>query len=228
MHLVYDINNDCAKQCMANFISVRQALSPPRVSTYLQALQDRPPSLDKALELYVWNGQLGAALLTPISVCEVVIRNAVDDALSALHGTSWPWAQGFYLSLSTHARSTLVDARNKQSSTSTGKVIAELSFGFWENMFKASFDAALWTPHLARVLPNLAMPVHLGRGHVHTELAKLRKLRNRIAHHEPLLTLNAQQTMNDLQALIALRCQDTAAWMAQTNDLTPLFAAKPR
>ena len=66
--------------------SVRLALSPPRVSTYLLALKDRPPSLDRAIELYVWNGQLGAALLTPISVCEVVIRNAVDDALTA-HST---------------------------------------------------------------------------------------------------------------------------------------------
>lgn len=136
--------------------------------------------------------------------------------------------QGFYLSLPQRGREALNDARNKPSSTSTGKVIAELSFGFWENMFRASFDAALWTPHLTRVLPNLAMPVYLGRGHVHTELIKLRKLRNRIAHHEPLLKLNVPQTMNDLQALIALRCQDTAAWMAQTNDLTALLAARPR
>ena len=213
---------------MTTSIAVRQALSPPRLSTYLHALKDRPPSLDRALELYVWNGQLSAALMTPISVCEVVIRNAVDDALTALHGPGWPWAQGFYLSLPQRGRDALDDARNKPSSTSTGKVIAELSFGFWENMFKTSFDAALWTPHLARVLPNLAMPVYQGRGHVHTELIKLRKLRNRIAHHEPLLTLNAQRTMNDLKGLIALRCQDTAAWMAQANNLGPLLAARPR
>ncbi len=227
MHLVYDINIDCVKQCMANSISVRQALSPPRVSTYLQALHDRPPSLDKALDLYVWNGQLAAALLTPISVCEVVIRNAVDDAITAQHGINWPWDRGFYLSLPQHGRKALDLATGKPSSTSTGKVIAELSFSFWENMFTASFDAALWTPHLARVLPNLSLPVYRGRGHVHTELGKLRKLRNRIAHHEPLLTLNVLQTMNDLQALIALRCTDTAAWMAQTNNLTALLAARP-
>lgn len=213
---------------MATSLSVRQALSPPRVLTYLNALQDHPPSLNRALELYVWNGQLGAALLTPISVCEVVIRNAVDDALTALHGTNWPWNLGFYLSLPQRGREALVEARSKPSSTSTGKVIAELSFGFWENMFRASFDAALWTPQLKRVLPNLAMTVHLGRGHVHAELVKLRRLRNRIAHHEPLLTLNAQQTMNDVEALIALRCKETATWMAQTNDLTALLAARPR
>jgi hypothetical protein len=57
-----------------------------------------------------------------------------------------------YLSLPQRGREALDEARNKPSSTSTGKVIAELSFGFWENMFKASFDAGLWTPHLSRVL----------------------------------------------------------------------------
>jgi len=213
---------------MTTFHSVRLALSPPRVSTYLLALKDRPPSLDRAIELYVWNGQLGAALLTPISVCEVVIRNAVDDALTALHGPNWPWAQGFYLSLPVRGREQLNDARNKPTSTSTGKVIAELSFGFWESMFKASFDAALWTPYLAQVLPNMTMPTYQGRGHIHAELIKLRKLRNRIAHHEPLLSLDVTKTMRDLKALVALRCQDTAAWMDQTNDLTALLAARPR
>ena len=210
-------------------LAVRLALSPPRLSTYLHALRDRPPSLDRALELYVWNAQLSAALMTPISVCEVVIRNAVDDGLTALHGVNWPWHHGFFLSLPLEGRKSLDAARNKPASTSTGKVIAELNFGFWEYMFTAPFDAALWTPHLARVLPNLpTMPVNMGRRHVRDELFKLRRLRNRIAHHEPLLTLNVQQTMNEIEALIALRCQDTAAWMAQTNNLAPLVAARPR
>lgn len=212
---------------MTTSLSVRQALSPPRISTYLHTLEVRPPSLDQALELYVWNAQLGAALLTSVAVCEVVIRNAVDDALTALHGPDWPWAQGFYLSLPEKGRTSLNDARRKPTSTSTGKVIAELSLGFWENMFRSSFDAALWTPHLTRALPNLTLSVRQGRGHVYAELKKLRELRNRIAHHEPLLTLDAQKTMAEIEALIALRCKDTAAWMAKTNNIATLLAARP-
>jgi len=74
----------------------------------------------------------------------------------------------------------------------------------------------------------MTMPTYQGRGHIHAELIKLRKLRNRIAHHEPLLSLDVTKTMRDLKALVALRCQDTAAWMDQTNDLTALLAARPR
>ena len=75
---------------MATAISVRQALSPPRISTYLLALRDRPPCLDRALELYVWNGQLSAALMTPISVCEVGTDKtklmAAMDTINARYG----------------------------------------------------------------------------------------------------------------------------------------------
>lgn len=207
--------------------AVRMALSPPRFSTYLHALRTCPPSLDRALELYRWNSQLGAALLTPIATCEVVIRNAVDEALTALHNPTWPWDQGFYLSLPAKGRDALDQARAGQATT--GKVIAELSFGFWENMFVARFDAALWTPHLTAVLPHLpaGMTMQQARGHVRQELKKLRDLRNRIAHHEPLLTLNAQQVLKDMETLIGYRCANTAAWMVQTNDLAPLIASRP-
>lgn len=171
-----------------NLHAVRMALSPARTSTYLHALRDHPPSLGRALDLYVWNSQLGAALMTPISVCEVVIRNAVDDALSAVHGEQWPWSRGFYFTLNTRGREALEKAKNGQPTT--GKVIAEFSFGFWENMFVGSFDAALWNTHLNLVLPNLpaGQTVQQSRGHIRRELEKLRRLRNRISHHEPLLS----------------------------------------
>lgn len=208
--------------------AVRMALSPPRLSTYLHALRTCPPYLDRALGLYRWNSQLSAALMTPISICEVVIRNAVDDALTALHGPNWPWQHGFVLTLPPKSRDTLDKARTGQATT--GKVIAELTFGFWEKMFVASFDAALWTPHLATVLPHLpaGMTMQQARGHIRQELEKLRRLRNRIAHHEPLLTLNAQQVLRDMETLIGYRCADTAAWMVQTNDLAHLIASRPR
>lgn len=210
-----------------NLHAVRMALSPARTSTYLYALKDQPPFLGRALDLYVWNAELGAALMTPISVCEVVIRNAVDDALSAVHGQQWPWDRGFYLTLNVKGRDVLDKAKRGQPTT--GKVIAELSFGFWENMFVGSFDAALWNRHLNVVLPNLptGQTVQQSRYHIRQELEKLRRLRNRIAHYEPLLVINASACLQAVQQLIAYRCVDTAAWVGQTSNIAALIASKP-
>lgn len=52
-------------------------------------------------------------------------------------------------------------------------VVAEefqpVSFGFWKNISKKSFDTALWTLHLSRVLPNIVESAYWNRGHVHSE-----------------------------------------------------------
>jgi hypothetical protein len=210
-----------------NSHAVRMALSPARTSTYLLALRDQPPFIDRALELYVWNSQLGAALMTPISVCEVVIRNAIDEALSAVHGQNWPWSLGFYWTLNLKGKDALDKAKHGQSTT--GKVIAELNFGFWENMFVASFDAGLWIPHLNAVLPNLPVgqTVQQSRLIIRQELDKLRRLRNRIAHHEPLLTINALNYLQTVQQLIGYRCTETASWVGHTNNIAALLASRP-
>ena len=165
--------------------------------------------------------------MTHISVCEVVIRNSVDDALSAAHGKQWPWNKGFYLNLNTRGREALEKARKGQPTT--GKVIAEFSFGFWENMFVSSFDADLWNIHLKVVLPNLPVEstVQQARADVRQKLGRLRRLRNRIAHHEPLLKIDTPACLQDAHDLISYRCVDTAAWIAQTNDIAALVALRP-
>ncbi len=71
--------------------AVKTALSSARMSTYETASCDS----SLALELYAWNAQVSGALLTPLHICEVVIRNAVSDVLESLYGEKWPWSAGF-------------------------------------------------------------------------------------------------------------------------------------
>ncbi|MFX6760162.1 hypothetical protein ABTH30_24995, partial [Acinetobacter baumannii] len=76
----------------------------------------------------------------PLHLCEVVLRNAVDDALGAKYGAAWPWAFAFEQSLPASsiaygARHDLAKARAGLPIGQTGKVIAELKFVFWQRMF---------------------------------------------------------------------------------------------
>lgn len=43
-----------------------------------------------ALALYAWNAQVSAALMAPLHLCEVVVRNAAADAIAAVYGVNWP------------------------------------------------------------------------------------------------------------------------------------------
>lgn len=78
-------------------------ISAPRFATYLQAMgNDR----ERALEMYEWNLDLSAALIVPLQVCEVAMRNGIAEAIEAVHGANWPWNNGFIRSLPQPKRQT--------------------------------------------------------------------------------------------------------------------------
>ena len=83
-------------------------------------------------------------------------------------------------------RSELVTVRAREATTD--KVVAELKFVFWQKMFTQRFDARLWDGHILSLFPNAAVAVEADlRSRIYSDLEVIRKLRNRMAHHEPIL-----------------------------------------
>ena len=211
--------------------AIKAALSAARIATYEAATTTIPP-LPGALALYAWNAQVSAAMLAPLHLCEVVIRNAVSDAITAIYGANWPWSTTFVTSLPNPPRgfnptTDLIQARNNKATT--GKVIPELKFVFWQTMFTSRFDVRIWNPHLRSVMPHLDPTKTLQqlRGLIYSELEQLRKLRNRIAHHEPIFTRNLLDDFQKIQELIAFRCPITSGWMVQHQQAQGLINTKP-
>jgi hypothetical protein len=185
-----------------------------------------------ALRLYAWNAQVSGALLTPLHICEVVIRNTVATVLESVHGSQWPWVPGFERSLPDprggySPRKDLISAR--RGKTSTGKVIPELKFVFWQKMFTQRHDARLWVPHLQAVLPNMDATKALTdrRELIYNDLEQLRFLRNRIAHHEPIFTRALADDYGKIVELVRFRCAVTATWLEQNQTAVQVIAAKP-
>ncbi|WP_050577183.1 hypothetical protein [Pseudomonas cremoricolorata] len=177
------------------------ALSTPRIDTYLAACGDALSPLGAAIELYAWNSAVAAAFMHPLQFCEIVVRNAVAEALASAYGDRWPWSQGFFLSLpdpkgkAFKPRQALLAARLKAEMSakdgqgSTDKVIAEMSFAFWESLFTARFDDGLWNKHIKRLFPNApaTLPYHKLR-------AEIRAADLQPCQHRPTLKLAAQNS----------------------------------
>ena len=211
--------------------AIKSALSAARIGTY-EAVCTAVPPLPDALRLYAWNAQVSAAMLAPLHICEVVVRNAVSDALTSVYGSRWPWSSGFVQSLPNpskgyNARTDLLATRQKWQTT--GQVIPELKFVFWQTMFTSRFDSRLWMPHLRTVMPHLAgtSTVRQLCSLIYTELEQLRKLRNRIAHHEPIFSRNLVDDFQKIHDLIAFRCTVTAGWMVQNQQAQMFIQNRP-
>jgi hypothetical protein len=62
---------------------------------------------------------------------------------------------------------------------------------------------------------------------LHDDLEQLRTLRNRIAHHEPIIKRSLSDDLGKIKALIGHSCLVTAEWMIHNQQVENLVLAKP-
>ena len=77
----------------------------------------------------------------------------------------------------------------------------------------------LWCAHLSqefRPLPN--------RAELHLQLDRLRTLRNRIAHHEPILQRDLRTDHRRLLRILQMLCPHTANWVAHHSRVPEILA----
>ncbi|RZF59038.1 hypothetical protein EWE75_24010 [Sphingomonas populi] len=205
-------------------------ISAARFATYLQAMGN---DHERALALYEWNLDVSSAMIVPLQVCEVAIRNGVAEAIERVHGANWPWNNGFIRSLPRPKGQFRYNAaRDLQACATalptTGKIIAELKFAFWEHIFTAGQDGRIWNPHFHACFPGAPHgQIAQCRATAYADLRAIRHLRNRIAHHEPIFTRNLADDYQRIHDMIAWRSQVAAAWMDGKQTVLTLLAAKP-
>ena len=169
------------------------------------------------MQLYEWNATGSAAFMRDLAHLEVALRNAYDDALTSglpprgMHWvfdptryfpTVWKTARNGARYNDNHepqrliAQATATALLSVQAAARTtkqavpvtpppGKVVAELPFGFWRYLSAAKHEKRLWVPYLHK-----AFAPGTSRHELDRRINRLHELRNRIAHHEPLLRRN--------------------------------------
>lgn len=193
-------------------LSLQRTVTTERLTRYLGATKQDIP---KAVELYEYNVQLSEILYGLLHGLEVTVRNAEHHALTTSYGTP-TWYDIAPLSL--YWRDQVANAKAKPGAAGKpGKVIAELTFGFWVDLTSRSNHNLLW---MGKRL-NAAFPhTRLRRDAIHQRLKSVQLLRNRISHHERILTstkalYNGNGTLPLAQMLECVEwiCPDTAQWI---------------
>lgn len=161
---------------------LERTLSKERLSPYLKQTKD---NLEEALKLYTRNTLLSESFYPLIQGLEVCFRNCVHEHIKGEHELDWLISgklQFQYIQEEQISQS-LDKIRPKDHHNQIPKLIAELSFGFWTGILGKKYEE-LWRHHIRRVFQYSQVP--LIRKQVHSEFEEIRKLRNRIAHHEPI------------------------------------------
>ena len=214
---------------MRNLEQIHRSFSASRMQTY-EAAASLAPCRIHPFELYPWNMQVSGAFMLPLHTCEIITRNAVAEALSLRHGPSWPWQESFRLSLPSstggfNARDEL--RRAASGCSSTASVVAGLRFAFWQQMFTQRFDQSLWAKTMRTVLPGSPDPAHRTRARAFTDLERVRQLRNRIAHHEPIFGRDLDEDLMTIARVVGLRCPHVGQWMRNHETVSEVLRRRP-
>lgn len=169
--------------------------------------------------------------MVPAHFTEVVARNAVDEVLTIEFGPRWPWVQTFELSLP-NPRNGYSPRRDLQLSRgrmpTTGKVIAELKFVFWCHMFTSRHETRLWDKHILSLFPGSSEVIAATlRLRIYNDLEVIRRVRNRVAHHEPIHAYDVADALQRMHEIVAARSGETALWLGTIDHSGTVLANRP-
>lgn len=205
---------------------LRPVLSDDRVGAYLKAAGFDPV---RALALYLWNAQLGAAFHPPIQAVEVALRNRIATAFAQVFGPDW-WRDPGFRAICGGDRirdlEVVVDRILKRGQAATiGQVVAGLSFGFWVSLLQARYNPAVWSSQLRATF--IALPAGVSRGDLAQAAGKVAFLRNRIDHHEPILKMDLSREFAEMMTLLGWICPVKQAWIRPHCRVPDLLRQKP-
>ncbi len=167
-------------------------ISKPRLDRFLMATGG---SKSKAQKLYRINLRVAQSFYPVLNLFEIFFRNIVNYQVAAhFANANWITAEKngfmnhpsltssrFFLKNSVNKAEKMV--RRKGGVVTSGKVIAEQSFGFWTSLFDT---------HHYRLIGGVVIhcfpskPVHINRNILNQKLNRIREFRNRVYHNEPI------------------------------------------
>ena len=126
----------------------------------------------------------------PLSILEVSLRNSIDSLLSDKVDENWHTSENFLTKDSVlKVKQAIELLERRRENVSKHKIIAELSFGFWVNLFKKPYDKKLRINDLRKIFPNLPPKTVklINREKIYKELNHIRNFRNRVFHYEKVV-----------------------------------------
>ncbi|OIH95490.1 hypothetical protein [Curtobacterium sp. MCBA15_001] len=215
----------------ARFRALPDRISAPRLARFM-ALQDG--HVHRALRLYAWNTELTTAFWGPIAWLEVLLRNAVHDALRAGRADDW-WNDPAVHLMQRERRA--VDGaistlqRRGVDEPSADDVVAATSFGLWVGLTDAGiprdprfgYETTLWQPRMVRAFPGLRT---VRRKQLHRRLDEVRRFRNRLAHHEPIIGAPLERVRDDVLEIAGFIDTDAEQFLRGAHRIDEVLARR--
>lgn len=216
-------------------------ISQPRLKRYLTATNN---SKTNALKLYQKNLRVSQAFYPILNLFEIFLRNVIDYQISS-HFANPNWiitekngfmndpslsSSKYFLKYSVAGAEKTIAGNKGKIPVTSGKVIAELSFGFWTSLFQ-KYHYKLIGGVVIHCFPK--KPLKVNREIISKKLNNIRLFRNRIYHNEPICFngndidfCNAKIVRQDIYDLLEWIDVDLAKYTATFDNIDKKISMK--
>lgn len=203
---------------------LRIYFSNKRLGTYEKIAQQKGLGVESVAELYKLNILICEELYAFLGGIEVCLRNRIHNKMIEITSQE-NWFDNVKW-LERHANS-LNEAKipkyNGEPKPSADDVISRLGFGFWCHIFDASYENILWTPALRMIFPYYTSRPK--RKDIAIAFKSLLKIRNRIAHFEPIIKDEVEllRIYKQMVEIMNWMCPDIYLWFETFNKFKDLY-----
>lgn len=171
---------------MEKNVLIDRIISNDRLEPYLNR---HKANIDKAILHYKSNILISESFYPLLAILEVGLRNSIDyQLINRFNDRRWYENMEFIRIASRFQIDRISDAKtnilSEKKEITPGRIISELTFGFWTSLFDVRFEMTLWKS-LRLVFPNCPKQIRQ-RKTMSSKFNSIRKLRNRIFHHEAI------------------------------------------
>lgn len=200
------------------------SLSPERLSLYIKSAQGDE---EQALRLYLWNLQLCESLYGPLQTLEVTMRNSMNRELIVKYGPDWfdPLKPPSFQDTQYERIDKAKESFDKSRTIANSDIVSNIAFGFWTDILHHRVYDELWNTCLHKAFPHRAKGTR--RSTIGPVVNELKTLRNRIAHHEPILRRPLEREYQQIIEITSWCCPKTAHWSKEHSRFNKVWRSKP-
>ncbi|WP_288792379.1 Abi family protein [uncultured Corynebacterium sp.] len=201
--------------------------SVPRMETF--SSQKNP------VDLYLWNAQLAKAFLEDIEHFEVLLRNWIDRCVAKAWGERWydninSPSNPAGLNFNSIDKRGIAKAKRRvgEADPPPGRVIAELTLDFWVHIFDNRHSATIHPKLISAIKHRHSIEEFAG------EIQIVYRLRNRCAHHEPLVKAdriveaeNVDRALRAIEDVTSWISPDAGRWIMGNSRVRGVYARRP-
>lgn len=203
-----------------------------RIESFIYSSDD---TIDDIIERYQDNIKISQALYPELATLEVILRNSINAALCKHISETWLedeianntlLEENDYNLLISAYNTTKKECLSSKKELTSGRVIANLNFGFWTNLCMKKYNSKIWNKiyFFKGIFVNYPSKTQ-AIGVISQKLYAIRKLRNRVFHYEQIFRYPKKtlKLYNEILELLSYLPKDNLDVVQDTSSFLDLY-----